>query len=55
MPLVGVLLHPLPWPLAAALPRATAPVAGSDAPCPAGAGVGVGVVVALVLTICEIE
>ena len=43
----------LPRPLAAALPRATAPVAGSDAPCLAGAGVGA--VVALDLTIYEIE
>ena len=55
LPLEDVLPRPLPRPLAAVLPRATAPVAGSDAPYPAGAGVGVGVVVALVLTICEIE
>ena len=53
LPLEDVLPRLLPRPLAAALPRATAPVAGSDAPCPAGAGVGA--VVALVLTICEIE
>ena len=53
LPLEDVLPRPLPRPLAATLPLATAPVAGSDAPCPAGAGVGV--VVALVLTICEIE
>ena len=51
--LEDVLLQPLPRPLAATLPLATAPVAGSDAPCPAGAGVGA--VVSLVLTICEIE
>ena len=43
----------LPRPLAATLPRATAPVAGSDASYLAG--VGVGAVVALVLTIYEIE
>ena len=55
LPLEDVLPRPLPRPLAAVLPRATAPVAGSDALCLAGAGVGVGVVVALVLTICEIE
>ena len=55
LPLEDVLPQPLPQPLVAALPRATSPVAGSDAPCPAGAGVGVGVVVALVLTICERE
>ena len=39
--------------LAAVLPRATAPVAGSVVSCLAG--VGVDVVVALVLTICERE
>ena len=55
LPLEDVLPRPLPRPLAAALPRATAPVAGSDAPCSAGDGVGVGVFIALVLTICEIE
>ena len=43
----------LPRPLAATLPRATAPVAGLDASCLAD--VGVGAVVALVLTIHEIE
>ena len=53
LPLEDVLPRPLPRPLAATLPRATAPVAGSDASCLAG--VGVGAVVALVLTICEIE
>ena len=53
LPLEDVLPRPLPRPLAAALPRATAPLAGSEAPCPAGADVGVGVVVALVLTICK--
>ena len=53
LPLEDVLPRPLPRPLAATLPLATAPVAGSDAPCPAGAGVGA--VVVLVLTICEIE
>ena len=55
LPLEDVLPRPLPRPLVVALPRATAPVAGSDAPCPAGAGVGVSVVIALVLTICERE
>ena len=55
LPLEDVLPRPLPRPLAAALPQATVPEAGSDAPCPAGAGVDVGVVVALVLTICERE
>ena len=45
--------RPLPRPLAATLPRATAPVAGSVVSCLAD--VGVGVVVALVLTICERE
>ena len=55
----GLGAHPLPLedvlprPLAATLPRATAPVAGSDASCLAD--VNVGAVVALVLTICEIE
>ena len=53
LPLEDVLPRPLPPPLAATLPLATAPVAGSDAPCSAGAGVGA--VVALVLTICEVE
>ena len=53
LPLEDVLPRPLPRPLVTAPLRATAPVAGSDAPSPAGAGVGV--VVALVLTICEIE
>ena len=53
LPLEDVHPRPLPRPLAAALPLATAPVVGSDAPCSVGAGVGE--VVALVLTICEIE
>ena len=53
LPLEDVLPRPLPRPLAATLPRATAPVAGSDASCLAGFGVGA--VVALVLTISEIE
>ena len=53
LPLEDVLPRPLPRPLAATLPRATAPVAGSDAYCLAD--VGVGAVVALVLTIREIE
>ena len=53
LPLEDVLPRPLPRPLVATLPRATAPVAGSDASCLAG--VGFGAVVALVLTICEIE
>ena len=53
LPLEDVLPRPLPRPLAAALPRATAPVAGSDASCLTD--VDVGAVVALVLTICEIE
>ena len=53
LPLEDILPRPLPRPLVVALPRATAPVDGSEAPCPAGAGVGA--VVALVLTICEIE
>ena len=51
--LEDVLPRPLPRPLAAVLPRATTPVAGSVVSCLAG--VGVGVVVALVLTICERE
>ena len=55
LPLEDVLPRPLPRPLVTSPLRATAPVAGSDAPCPAGVGVGVGVVIALVLTICEIE
>ena len=53
LPLEEVLPRPLPRPLATALPRATAPVAGSDASCLAD--IGVGAVVALVLTIREIE
>ena len=53
LPLEDVLPRPLPRPLAATLPRATAPVDGSDASCLAD--VDVGAVVALVLTICEIE
>ena len=53
LPLKDVLPRPLPRSLVTDPLRATAPVAGSDAPCPAGAGVGV--VVALVVTICEIE
>ena len=53
LPLEDVLPRPLPWPLATAPLRVTAPVAGSDASCLVG--VGVGIVVALVLTICEIE
>ena len=53
LPLEDVLPRPLPRPLAAALPQAPAPVAGSDASCLSG--VGVGAVVALVLTIYEIE
>ena len=53
LPLENVLPRPLPWPLAATLPRATAPVAGSDVSCLAD--VGVGAVVALVITICKIE
>ena len=53
LPLEDVLPRPLPRPLAATLPQAIAPVAGSDASCLAD--VGVGVVVALVLTICKIE
>ena len=52
LPLEDVLPRPLPRPLAATLPRATSPVAGSDASCLAD--VGVGAAVALVLTICEI-
>ena len=51
--LEDVLPRPLPRPLAVALPRATAPVAGSDASCLAD--VSVGAVVALVLTIRERE
>ena len=53
LPLEDVLPRPLPRPLAAALPRATTPVAGSDASCLAD--VDAGAVVALVLTICKIE
>ena len=53
LPLEDVLPRPLPRPLAAVPPRATAPVAGSDGSCLAD--VDVGAVVALVLTICEIE
>ena len=53
LPLEDVLPRPLPRPLAVALSRATAPVAGSVISFLAG--VGVGAVVALVLTICEIE
>ena len=53
LPLEDVLPRPLPRPLAATLPRATAPVAGSGASCLAD--VGVGAVVALVLTIRKIE
>ena len=53
LPLEDVLPRPLPRPLAAVLPRATAPVAGSDAYFLAD--VGVGAVVALVLTIRERE
>ena len=51
--LEDVLPRTLPRPLAVALPRDTAPVAGSDASCLADFGVGA--VVALVLTIREIE
>ena len=40
LPLEDVLPRPLPWPLVATLPLATAPVAGSDASCLAGVGVG---------------
>ena len=53
LPLEDVLPRPLPRPLAVALPRATAPVAGSDASCLAD--VSVGAVVALDLTIRERE
>ena len=53
LPLEDVLPRPLPQPLAAVLPRAPAPVAGSVVSCLAD--VGVDVVVALVLTICERE
>ena len=53
LPLEDVLPRPLPRPIATVPLRATAPVAGSDAP--SLAGVGVGTVVALVLAICEIE
>ena len=53
LPLEDVLPRPIPRRLAATLPRATAPVAGSDASCLAD--VGVGADVALVLTIREIE
>ena len=53
LPLEDVLPRPLPRPLAATLPRATAPVAGADASCLAD--VGVDAVVALVLTIRKIE
>ena len=53
LPLEDVLPRLLPQPLTSALPRATAPVAGSDASCLAD--VSVGAVVALVLTIREIE
>ena len=40
LPLEDVLPRPLPRPLVTAPLRATAPVAGSDAPCLAGVGVG---------------
>ena len=53
LPLEDVLPRPLPRPIAATLPRATSPVAGSDGSCLAD--VDVGTVVALVLTICEIK
>ena len=53
LPLEDVLPRPLPRPLAAVPPRATAPVTGSVVSCLSV--VAAGAVVALVLTICEIE